>query len=152
MCGTHPCECGLVVGRGVRIIAPKKGLGKKKRKRERDTPKNGKESILCESGLANWSSTSAIGQISEIPSEKPENSLERNPNGERIFVKLLLFSYHHQKGSCRGRVQIMYQLPTQSHSSAYPSMSISGIQGQLLEVTGLLSLSLSKLICIDVFL
>ncbi|KAG5548177.1 hypothetical protein RHGRI_013769 [Rhododendron griersonianum] len=29
----------------------------------------------------------------------------------------------------------MYQLPTQSHSSAYPSMSISGIQGQLLEVT-----------------
>ncbi|KAI8554533.1 hypothetical protein RHMOL_Rhmol05G0106500 [Rhododendron molle] len=28
-----------------------------------------------------------------------------------------------------------HQLPTQSHSSAYPSMSISGIQGQLLEVT-----------------
>ncbi|XP_058215669.1 leucine-rich repeat extensin-like protein 3 isoform X3 [Rhododendron vialii] len=29
----------------------------------------------------------------------------------------------------------MHQLPTQSHCSAYPSMSISGIQGQLLEVT-----------------
>ncbi|KAF7142824.1 hypothetical protein RHSIM_Rhsim05G0087300 [Rhododendron simsii] len=29
----------------------------------------------------------------------------------------------------------MYQFPTQSQCSAYPSMSISGIQGQLLEVT-----------------